>query len=89
MSESIQRILANRALARQTPANPTELICWLEATARAWTPIPRHSNGLANAKLVATERIEGVIHSADPEPTQGSQSFADFNLWTNGHIPVK
>jgi DDE superfamily endonuclease len=40
MTESIQRILANRALAGQTPANPTELICWLEATARAWNTDP-------------------------------------------------
>ena len=40
MTESIQRILAGRALAGQTPANSTELIEWLETTARAWNADP-------------------------------------------------
>jgi hypothetical protein len=40
MTESIQRILAHRALAGQTPANPREIISWLEATARAWNADP-------------------------------------------------
>ena len=40
MTESIQRILAGRALAGQTPANSDELIEWLEATARAWNADP-------------------------------------------------
>ena len=40
MTESIQRIVAHRALAGQTPANPTQLILWLEATARAWNADP-------------------------------------------------
>jgi hypothetical protein len=40
MTESIQRILAARALAGQTPANSAELIEWLEATARAWNADP-------------------------------------------------
>ena len=40
MTESIQRILAERALAGQTPANPAELIEWLETTARAWNADP-------------------------------------------------
>ena len=40
MTESIQRILAGRALAGQTPATPAELIDWLEATARAWNADP-------------------------------------------------
>jgi hypothetical protein len=53
------------------------------------TPIPHRSNGLANAKLVATERIDGVIHSVDPEPARESQSIADSNSWTNGDMPVK
>ena len=52
-------------------------------------PIQHHSNGLANGKLVATERIDGVIHSADPEPAPANQSVADSNSWTNGDIPVK
>jgi hypothetical protein len=40
MTESIQRILAGRALAGQTPATAAELIGWLEATARAWNADP-------------------------------------------------
>jgi hypothetical protein len=40
MTESIQRILAWRALAGQTPAHTTELIDWLETTARAWNADP-------------------------------------------------
>jgi hypothetical protein len=40
MTESIQRILANRALAGQTPANPAQIIDWLETTARAWNADP-------------------------------------------------
>jgi len=40
MTESIQRILATRALAGQTPAHPSELIRWLEATAHAWNADP-------------------------------------------------
>jgi hypothetical protein len=40
MTESIQRIVAGRALAGQTPANSAELIEWLETTARAWNVDP-------------------------------------------------
>ncbi len=40
MTESIQRILAGRALAGQTPTNSAELIEWLEAIARAWNTDP-------------------------------------------------
>ena len=40
MTESIQRILAGRALDGQTPANSQELIDWLEATACAWNADP-------------------------------------------------
>ncbi|WP_019010734.1 transposase [Deinococcus aquatilis] len=40
MAESIQRILVRRALAGQSPTNPTQLIEWLEATARGWNQHP-------------------------------------------------
>jgi len=40
MTESIQRIIAGRALAGQTPASSAELIEWLETTARAWNTDP-------------------------------------------------
>ena len=40
MAESIQRILVQRALSGQHPRNPTEIIEWLEATARGWNQQP-------------------------------------------------
>ena len=40
MTESIQRIVAERALAGQTPASSAQIIEWLEATARAWNADP-------------------------------------------------
>lgn len=40
MAESIQRILKRRALSGQHPESPTEIIEWLEATARGWNRHP-------------------------------------------------
>ena len=40
MAESIQRILKRRALRGQHPETPTEIITWLEATARGWNRHP-------------------------------------------------
>jgi hypothetical protein len=40
MAESIQRILAGRALAGQHPTRPEQLIQWLEAVARGWNVAP-------------------------------------------------
>jgi len=40
MAESIQRILTRRALAGAHPRNATQIIEWLEATARAWNREP-------------------------------------------------
>jgi hypothetical protein len=40
MTESIQRILAHRALAGQHPQTPEEIIDWLEAVARHWNTDP-------------------------------------------------
>jgi hypothetical protein len=40
MAESIQRILARRALAGQHPQTQDQLINWLEATARGWNADP-------------------------------------------------
>ena len=70
MTESIQRILAQRALAGQTPANPRKSSTGWRRPLAPGTPIRHHSNGLANAKPVATEPTDGVIHSADPEPAR-------------------
>lgn len=40
MAESIQRILAHRALAGQHPQTPDEIIDWLEAVAQRWNTAP-------------------------------------------------
>lgn len=40
MAESVQRILTRRALAGQHPHSSSEIIGWLEATARAWNRQP-------------------------------------------------
>jgi hypothetical protein len=40
MTESMQRILARRALEGHYPENPEEIIEWLEATARGWNRDP-------------------------------------------------
>ena len=40
MTESMQRILARRALEGHYPHNPEEIIEWLEATARGWNRDP-------------------------------------------------
>lgn len=40
MAESIQRILVRRALSGQHPSGPSEIMDWLEATARAWNREP-------------------------------------------------
>jgi hypothetical protein len=52
MTESIQRILARRALAGQQPASPADIIAWLEATARAWNaePTPCEWGGRRHAR---------------------------------------
>jgi hypothetical protein len=40
MTESVQHIVAQRALAGQTSANPMDVMSWLEASARAWNADP-------------------------------------------------
>ena len=40
MAESIQRILADRALSGQHPSSAQQIIDWLEATARGWNGAP-------------------------------------------------
>jgi hypothetical protein len=40
MAESMQRILARRALSGQHPENPAQIMAWLEAVAQAWNAAP-------------------------------------------------
>jgi hypothetical protein len=40
MAESIQRIIKRRALDGCHPKTPTDIITWLEATAKGWNAYP-------------------------------------------------
>jgi hypothetical protein len=68
MTESIQRILVNRALAGQTAANRAQIIDCLEATARTWNADPTPCEGAGKRKARCEQPIDGVIHSTVPEP---------------------
>jgi hypothetical protein len=52
MTESIQGIIARRALDGQHPQSPEEIIAWMEATARGWNrdPTPFEWNGKRRAR---------------------------------------
>jgi hypothetical protein len=52
MTESVQRIVARRALDGQQPTSPQDIIDWLEATARAWNadPTPFEWGGKRHAR---------------------------------------
>jgi hypothetical protein len=58
MTESIQRILARRALEGQQPTSPGELMAWLEATARGWNaePTPFEWGGRRRARRERAHR---------------------------------
>ena len=55
MAESVQRIIKRRALEGHHPRSPSEIIAWLEATARGWNrdPTPFVWNGLRAARRQA------------------------------------
>jgi hypothetical protein len=80
MTESIQRVWSTaRWLVRHRPSRPNSSAGWKRRLVPGM-PIPRRSNGLANTKRVATERIDDVIHSVAPERTRVSPSVAAFSL---------
>ncbi len=58
MTESIQRILARRALEGHYPESPEEIIEWLEATARGWNrdPTPFEWGGRRAARRERTRK---------------------------------
>ena len=89
MTESIQRILAGRALAGQTPANSDELIEWLEPLLAPGTPIRLRSSGAASVNSAANEPINVAIHLADLEHAHVNHYVVDSSSWTNGGLPVK
>lgn len=62
MTESIQRILARRALEGRHPRKPEEIIEWLEATARGWNrdPTPFSSGGVAERRAGLGLEIGGM-----------------------------
>ncbi len=58
MTESLQRILKQRALAGQHPTKPDQIITWLEAVARAWNrnPTPFEWGGKRAARRARSRR---------------------------------
>ena len=87
MTESIQRILARRALAGQTPASASELIEWLEATARAWNadPTPFEWGGKrqlrrqrAYRRRHPARRIRSMHAQTRPMSTRVHEAMAGF-----------
>ena len=89
MTESIQRIIAGRALLVRHRLTPRR-------SSSGWRPLPvrgtrtqRHSSGAANANSVDNAHINVAIHSEDPELVRANQFDADSTSWSNGNIPVK
>src|SRR5260370_34852204 len=82
----IQRVLAQRALAGQTPANAGELIEWLETTARAWnadpTPVRNGATSTSSTTRVSpppsTRRIRSLYTQTNPTPTPVHGTMAKF-----------
>jgi hypothetical protein len=81
MAESIQRILAGRALAGQHPESPEQLIQWLEAVARGWNVAPTPFVWGGKRALRRQQARERRYHLGDsgavthqPVPHQGIDS---------------
>ncbi|MER2528816.1 MAG: hypothetical protein ABTR07_12885 [Candidatus Competibacter denitrificans] len=85
MAESIQRILAGRALAGQHPTRPEQLIQWVEAVARGWNVAPTSfawggkralRRQQARGRQQARERRYPLV-THQPIPHQGIDSHGD------------
>jgi hypothetical protein len=75
--------------AGQTPANPVQLIEWLEMTARAYNVDPTQLSGPVDVALGASAPTDVTVHSADPEPVRESQSAGGSSSWNSRELPVK
>jgi len=90
MSESMQRILARRALEGHYPKKPQEIVEWLEAAARGWNQDPRrllsgvavgrHDESVLAADAMLWEQA-GLAH--------GDRSGDAGPSWRNGDTRVK
>jgi len=89
MTESIQRVIADRALTGQTPANPAQIIDWLETTARAWNadPTPFEWAGKRKARRERASRRRHALGGSGACTRKPIRRR--INSWTNGGIPVK
>ena len=65
MTESIQRILEQRALAGQHPTEPAEIIEWLESAARGWNcdPTPFVWGGKRAARRARSRQRRKALHA--------------------------
>jgi hypothetical protein len=88
MAESIQRILVRRTLAGQTPTSPSDIIAWIEATARGWNadPTPFEWGGKRQLQKRAQpptsppcpRRLGGLRSAPTPSPAYRPRSMAAF-----------
>jgi hypothetical protein len=89
MTESLQRILSQRALSGQHPETPEQIIDWLETAARAWnrTPAPFEwvGNGLRDGSAPSTGDIDWVAQA----PVPGDQFAAGRRRSRNGYLRAK
>ena len=85
MAESLQRILARRALAGQHPQTPQQIIESLEATARAWDadPTPFTWGGRRAARRMRARERRHVLGGS------GACSARSFRSRTYGYVRRK
>jgi hypothetical protein len=89
MSESMQRILARRAMEGHYPKKPEEIINWLEAAARGWNqePTPFEWGGRRAARR---ERARQRRHAlGEAELAHDGRSGDAGPSWRNGDMRVK
>jgi DDE superfamily endonuclease len=85
MAESLQRILARRALAGQHPQTPQQIIDGLEATARAWNadPTPFTWGGKRAARRVRARQRRHALGGS------GACSARSFRCRPHGYVQHK
>lgn len=87
MSESMQRILARRALEGQHPESPEEIIEWLEAAARGWNrdPTPFEWGGSRAARRERARKKRrhalGGSGACRRHPIRGRRSPSVMEKW--------
>jgi hypothetical protein len=90
MTESMQRILARRALEGHYPKKPEEIIEWLEAAARGYaTKIRRLLSGVAVGRQDENVLAADAMLWEEAELAHGGRSGDTGPSWRNGDTRVK